>query len=185
MLANGNDTITVQHYKDAAQRHYRTCAVLVKQLDFPQNFRERDKWNDLLANIYYLTGYMSECGLVYQYFRTIGLNDSADYYPNRRSGDININQHFCFTKNHISCKAILASLSGFSLPNYLKELQGVTGLTLSISEQRIKDMQSKWDPKVRYSYESTGLLFNTTTSKDEIVAFYRANQKLLKILGII
>ncbi len=194
MLANGNTTTTVAHYKDAAKRHFRTCEILIKQLDSPQNFRDRDKWHDIdiLANIYYLTGYMAECGINYTYLIKKSFVDADNHLDRNNWGSgVDLHKHFRFTINiaRTSSRAVLTEITtgnnACTLPLYLQKLSGVTNINLTSTDATLEDMQAKWDPSVRYSYESTGLIFDVNTSKNDIILFYKATKKLLKDFRLI
>lgn len=186
MLARGNNITTVAHYKDAAERHLQVCEILLAQLKYPQNFRNPNKWNNIIAELYYLSGYIIECAINYKYLTHKGFSDSEDYNQPTRWGhtDVRIKFHFRFTTNAASCEAILKNLpSTITLPDYLQNLGNLTTISLSSEEDKKKKMQEKWDPSVRYSYESTGLRF-TATSADDVKTYYKAAKDLYRILGI-
>lgn len=184
MLAKGN---TVAHFKDAAQRHHQTCKILVQKLNDLQD----DEYDNILANIYYLSGYMAECAVKYVCFSLIFSNDSHNCYTAKHEWDsgLDLLTHLSFIKSEekVNSEKMLSKvLTTYLLPTYLVDLSDTNlGLSLTEEEKDLKKMQQKWNPAVRYAYESTGLVFNSTTSKNEIIAFYKANKRLLKNLTII
>jgi hypothetical protein len=186
MLITGTTITTVGHYKDAAERHLQVCTILFKQLDYPQNFRNPNKFQNILAELYYLSGYIVECVINYKYLDHKGFKDS-DNYDQRHHPTIvpcwdigvHLKGHFRFTNNMASssCEKILGQLPSSDLPDYLKNLGNVSTITL-VGQDIVKEkMQRYWDPSVRYAYESTGLLF-TSLSVDEIKIYHKAAKDL-------
>lgn len=184
-------TTTVEHYKDAAERHLHVCAILVKQLDFPQNFRDTNKYHNILAELYYLSGYIVECAINYKYLTSVGFLDSEDYNdrgrwtPNIPGAHVNndpvrLKGHFRFTtpRSITSSENILGQLPTMMLPPYLQSLGNVLPITLTGNEIIQKIMQQYWDPSIRYAYESTGLTFSAPTSVDDIKIYYKAAKDL-------
>ena len=187
MLSNKNIVTTVGHFKDAAERHYQTCTILVKKLSELEN--DTNKRDNILANIYYLSGYMTECAVKYWCLTDVlKYEDAHNYLDNKGTKwkTLDIKTHLCFiTKNNKNAsEKLLASLTNIELPKYLLKLSGES-ITLEQNEELLKEMQEKWDPNVRYAYESTGLIFHENTSKNDILAFYTANKNFLRLLAII
>ncbi len=188
MLTNGNNITTVAHFKDAAERHYQTCRILVEKL----NDLQGNEHDNILANIYYLSGYMAECGVKYACFSLIFGNDShnCNAMTSQWDSGLELLKHLSFIKNEEkmnSEKMLSKVLTAYALPYYLIDLSD-TGLNLSLTDEEgaLKNMQHKWNPNVRYAYESTGLRFNPLAkAKEDILAFYKANKRLLKTLTII
>lgn len=184
MLITGTTITTVGHYKDAAERHLQVCTILFKQLDYPQNFRNINKFQNILAELYYLSGYIVECAINYKYLIHKGFVDNDDFdQRNHRSWDrdVRLKGHFRFTNNARSCETILGQLPSSSLPNYLINLGNVATIVLTGQDIVKENMQRCWDPSVRYAYESTGLLF-TNVSADEIKLYYKAAKDLYNAL---
>ena len=182
MLANGNPITTVAHFKDAAERHYQTCKILVEKL----NDLSDNEHDNILANIYYLSGYMAECAVKYRCLKILSFDDTEDSYQEPRWSGIRIFSHLCFsdtTEKTKSQQLLRKVKQGHTLPKYLEKLSG-TSVLLTTEEQLLENMQEKWHPRVRYAYESTGLIFNNT-SKNHILAFFNANTTLLTNLRII
>ena len=71
------------------------------------------------------------------------------------------------------------------LPDYLQKLKDSSSIALTGNDIILENMQAKWDPSVRYAYESTGLIFDVNTSKNDIILFYKATKKLLKDFRLI
>lgn len=181
MLITGSNITTVGHYKDAAERHLHVCSLLMKQLDYPQNFSNTNKYQNILAELYYLSGYIVECSVNYKYLTTRGSNDSTNWHRNW-GVDVDLGKHFRFdARTRTSSENILADLPSAVLPSYLKSLGNITTSILVGQDIVKKKMQQCWDPKVRYSYESTGLRF-TTTSVDEIKIYFKAAKDLFNVL---
>jgi hypothetical protein len=180
MLTTGTTITTVGHYKDAAERHLQVCTILFKQLDYHQNFRNTNKFQNILAELYYLSGYIVECVVNYKYLDHKGFNDIDNHNQRTRwHSNVDLHKHFRFTDSRarISSEQILSELASSSLPDYLKSFGAVPSMTL-IGQEIIKEkMQRHWDPRVRYAYESTGLLF-TSSSVDEIKIYYKAAKDL-------
>jgi hypothetical protein len=184
MLITGTTTTTVEHYKDAAERHLQVCSILFKQLDYRQNFRNPDKYQNILAELYYLSGYVVECAINYTYLIHKGFNDGDNYNQRHHltirpcwDVDVSLNGHFRFIKNTASCQRILGQLPSSILPDYLKNLGNVVTIAL-VGEDIIREkMQRHWDPSVRYAFESTGLIY-TNASADEIKLYYKAAKSL-------
>ncbi len=69
-----------KEYRKAAIRHFHTCEQLLGCVSKERNVHIK---NDLLLNIYYLSGYVIETSLSYSYFRQIryfgDIEDSPDY----------------------------------------------------------------------------------------------------------
>jgi alanine racemase len=182
MLANGNTITTVAHYKDAAQRHYQTCKILVEKLNDLQD----NEHDNILANIYYLSGYMAECGVKYRCLKTLSFDDAEDSDQQPRWNGIRVFSHLCFsdtTEKTKSQQLLRKVKQRHTLPKYLEKLSG-SSVSLTTEEQLLEIMQERWHPDVRYAYESTGLIFNNT-SKNAILAFFDANITLLTNLRII
>lgn len=187
MLITGSNITTVGHYKDAAERHLHVCAILLKQLDFPQNFRNTNKYRNILAELYYLSGYIVECSINYKYLTSKNFVDTEDYdQRNRWDTNVRIKGHFRFTNtpSEISSKIILQQLSSNNLPQYLQNLGGVSTKPVTGQEAIRENMQRYWDPSVRYAYENTGLLFDTTSTKsvDDIRIYFKAARDLFNAL---
>ena len=188
MLTNGNNITTIAHFKDAAQRHYQTCRVLVEKLNDLQD----NEHDNILANIYYLSGYMAECGVKYACFSLIFGNDSHNCNAMKSQWDsgLELLTHLSFIKNEeeVNSEKMLSKvLTAYTLPTYLIDLSDANcAISLTEQEEKLKKMQKKWNPAVRYAYESTGLRFSpVATAKEYIIAFYKANKRLLKNLTII
>lgn len=182
MLVTGSNITTVGHYKDAAERHLNICTLLFKQLDYPQNFKHANKYQNILAELYYLSGYIVECAVNYKYFVCKGFGDNEDYYQRARwDTGVHIRGHFRFTNNRPSCEQILQQLPSSDLPDYLKNLGNVLTTTLKGQDLVREKMQQHWDPSVRYAYENTGLRFSPA-STDEIKIYYKAAKDLFNAL---
>lgn len=74
------------YYKDAAERHLETCKELrgyIKNnfygLDRPLTFAEERKQKMILANIYYLSGYVIECIVNYGILKHIRFEQTNKY----------------------------------------------------------------------------------------------------------
>ena len=184
MLITGSNTTTVGHYKDAAERHLHVCAILMKQLDSPQNFRNTNKYQNILAELYYLSGYIVECSINYKYLTIKEFRDTDDYNQRIRwDRGVRIKGHFRFTNpdSEISSKIVLQQLPSTVLPTYLKNLGNISTTVTTGQEAVRENMQKNWDPCVRYAYESTGLLF-TATSIDDIKTYFKAAKDLFNAL---
>ncbi len=184
MLITGNTTTTVEHYKDAAARHLQVCSILFKQLDYRQNFRDINKYQNILAELYYLSGYVVEYAINYTYLIHKGFNDNDNYdqrhHPTIRpcwDADVRLKGHFRFTSNILSCEKILGQLPSNLLPDYLKNLGNVIRIGLVGQDIIREKMQRHWDPSVRYAFESTGLVYTNATA-DEIKLYYKAAKSL-------
>ena len=133
MLANGNTITTVAHYKDAAKRHLEVCDILFTQLNSYQN-------DNIVAELYYLSGYIVECSINYKYLVHRGFSDSEDYNDRNRWGEnVRLKGHFRFTANVPSCEKILQELSNTSanIPTYLLSL-GQISTSILTNEELIK-----------------------------------------------
>ena len=182
MHTTGSNTTTLLHYKDAAERHLQACNILFKQLQDPQNFRFRDKYHNIAAELYYLSGYIVECTINYKYLAAKGFRDDDNYdQPNRWDAYVRLKGHFQFISNDRSCKTILGQLPSNTLPPFLISLGNISNSTLVGNEPIEKEMQKRWNPSVRYSYESTGLRF-TGASVSDIEIYYKAAKKLFNDL---
>lgn len=182
MLVTGSNITTVGHYKDAAERHLNVCAILFRQLDYPQNFKHANKYHNILAELYYLSGYIVECAVNYKYFVSKGFGDNEDYDQRTRwDSDVRIKGHFRFTSNATSCKKILGQLPSSILPNYLIKLGDISTITLTGDDLMKEKMQEHWAPSVRYAFENTGLRFSAS-STDDIKIYYKAAKDLFNAL---
>ena len=144
MHTTGSNTTTLLHYKDAADRHLQACDILFKQLQDPKNFRFRDKYHNIAAELYYLSGYIVECTINYKYLVAKGFGDNENYdQRNRWDTGVWLNGHFQFTRNRLSCETILQTLINIvpiTLPPFLISLDNISNPTLGVNELIEKKM---------------------------------------------
>lgn len=170
-------------YKQAALQHLHTCKVLIRYAKLPDGSNlKRINEQEILQNIYYLSGYIIECSLYSAYFARYAsitdvntITDTSQHYRYRG--------HFRFTTNWTFCKKVLQDIpDSRRLPNYWKHLGTIHGRTpMSPAEQRLKILTEKWDPAVRYQYGATGLAYN----RQEILDYYDSAVNLCRILRLI
>jgi hypothetical protein len=179
-----NIKITVGDYKDAAVRHFNTCKVLWRYVSLPEtsNLKNLNE-DDILKNIFYLSGYVTECAMKYRYFTDChSLNDTDD---ETLWGGITWRRHFSFIslRDRTWSEGVVQDLSNSrSLPDYIKALGNVTPLpSLIPTEETHHDMLASWEPTIRYYYETNGLILN----KADIESFFQATKSLLQNFNMI
>ena len=132
-----------------------------------------------------MTGYVAECAIKYRYCTNCkGLIDNIEL----SRGDLttyNVGTHFSFTSDRGKdwSERVLQELSSsIVLPNYLQKLGRTTNVEdLSNEEEIAQDMQSSWDPTIRYHYETNGLILN----ESDVKSFFDTTFRLLKNLDIL
>ena len=166
-------------YKKAALKHLQTCKMLV---------HHAANNDEVMRNVYYLSGYIIECALYYRYFERHFRGDVYSITPHNNIGGCQLTGykfHFRFTTNRLFCKHLLQNLPTTyqnDLPNIFKHLGQINGHTpLTPAEQILKRLTEKWDPAVRYQYEATGLTYN----RQDVLDYYESAKDLCKKLNII
>ena len=80
-----------KEYKKASQRHYHTCYFLLSEIKDSMNTIDAPLQKKILENIYYLSGYIIECGLSYAFFKVINYDAAKSVY------DLDSNNSFSLT----------------------------------------------------------------------------------------
>ena len=151
MLITGRTTTTVGHYKDAAQRHLHVCRILLEQLNDPKIIANVNKYQNVLAELYYLSGYIVECTINYKYLKSKNFLDFHNHYPNpnknrRWDNGVDLHLHFRFIEPRAlsSSKLILEIFPSNTLPDYLKNLGGIPIAQTLTGQDLIKEKMQKY-----------------------------------------
>lgn len=181
--------MTVGDYRKAAIRHMNTCAVLWRYVKLPATTNLKNLPEDeVLKNIFYLTGYVAECAVKYRlltdYYSLIDSHTESYWL----ALPIAKMSHLSFSKSNYkgwserTIQALCASSVSRSIPAYLQVL-GKVVITATAATTCEQDMQASWEPGIRYHYASTGL--PVPPNKADIETFYQATKSLLRNLAII
>lgn len=159
-------------YKTASERHLETCIKLkdivsVTYLNKTLLPHEQKKQNEILANIYYLTGYVIECIVSYGILKHIDieniyrtrnirrLNQLASIYSNQRvSFDYN-DQHSRWSITNPK-HGIEKNLTFFVMEARLTGLN-IRGIDKSI-DAVLRELLRNWNAEYRYYFKDTSIL---------------------------
>jgi hypothetical protein len=182
--------MTVGDYRKAALRHLNTCKLLWRYVNLPANSNlKRLPEDEILQNIFYLTGYIVECAIKYRYLTDCYALTDTHNEPYWISINVNIKKHFAFVSTHNKDKTwseqtvqrLCASAVSRTIPIYLKTLGNVSIPSTGPSVEEV--MQGSWEPPVRYLYSTNGLPL--PPNRTDIEAFYQATIDLLHNLAIL
>jgi hypothetical protein len=188
ILKNTPSPMTVGDYRKAALRHFNTCKVLWRYVNLPKesNLKKLPE-EEILKNIFYLSGYVAECAIKYRYLTDCyALGDSIEESV-WVSKSAKTKKHFTFTSTSLNDKAWseiviqnLCTSGKYVIPLYLQFLGGAVSISSSTNEE---EMQASWEPTIRYNYSSNGL--QQPPNITDIEAFFQATKDLLLKLKII
>lgn len=182
--------MTVGDYRKAAIRHMNTCAVLWRYVKLPPTTNLKNlPEEEVLMNIFYLTGYIAECAIKYRLLTDCHSLIDSHFESNWLAlPGVKMKHHFSFsstnrdkTWSEQAIQDLCASSATRSIPTYLQLLGGVVGASSTTSFEQ--DMQASWEPTIRYHYVSNGLPM--PPNKTDIEAFFQATKSLLRNLAII
>lgn len=182
--------MTVGDYRNAALQHFNTCKVLWRYIKLPDtsNLRRLPE-EEVLKNIFYLTGYTAECAIKYRYLTDCYSLSDTHSVSHWVSAGAKVKKHFTFAPTAINDKnwseqvvqALCSSIAARPIPAYLQILGNVISVTPNSSVE--EDMQASWEPAIRYNYSENGL--PVPPNKTDIESFYQATLSLLHSLSII
>ena len=155
-------------YKTAAKRHIDTCLRLKKYLENPDNItslaaRVSEEQN-IIANIYYLSGYIVECSVYYRFFddnQSSTANGLVDNYNHqticfKRGTPYRLSGHFQFPLDtagtpkdaYRTSEKVLEAIH-----NQLSSsiLQGTILESFLPNIVNRNPYQERWEPAIRYS----------------------------------
>ncbi len=161
-------------FKKAAKRHLDTCHHLVHNLNslpvnFPKITHARHEYqNNLILNVYYLSGYVIECILKYTFFQSI-------HYDRRKDVE-NLNQDNCdkvFKDLKTHSFAELVAL----VERYDKHLPSDIPILKQQPKKEIKQMFNAWAPDQRY-YSNTSFGIDKTSLEEYLTVISQIHSKL-------
>ncbi len=186
-------------YKTASERHLETCIklkdfVAVTYLNKTLLPHEQKKQNEILANIYYLSGYVIECILHYaivEYvvkvdtdFRKKVAKRNGGNFENVSVRELKVQDNNCnvgYSYGRYSLYRFGHRFqSNIDFFNYGSKISGIDSIRAlngkTIPEQNVRTLFSKWNVGVRYSNSE---FQNLNTPKD-IFAFLDFTEEVHK-----
>jgi hypothetical protein len=134
-------------FKKSAKRHLDTCSHLTKTLNSVQTHASttthtrQEYQNNLLLNVYYLSGYVIECILKYTFFQSI-------HYDQRKDVE-ELDQHDCDrTFNDLKTHRFDELIA--LVEKYDKHLPSDIPILRQRSTKEVERMFKSWDPAQRY-----------------------------------
>lgn len=180
--------MTVGEYRNAALRHFNTCKVLWRYVSLPDTSNLKGIPEDeILKNLFYLTGYVAECAVKYRYLTDChSLNDS---HSESNWGKAKVRRHLSFVTtaprdkewSEEAIQHLCSSVAARPVPVYLQNLGNANAIMPVPTIE--KDMQASWEPSIRYHYAINGLPL--PPNKSDIETFYQATKSLLHSLSIL
>lgn len=188
-----------QDYKTASERHLETCirlkeVIAVNYLNKTLMPSELKSQNEILANIYYLSGYVIECILHYaivEYvvkvdtdFRKKVAKRNGGSYENVSVRDLKVQDNNCNVGysygRYTLYRAGHRFQSNIDFFNYGGKISGIDSIRAlngkTIPEQNVRTLFSKWNVGVRYSNSE----FQNLTTPQDIFAFLDFTEEVHK-----
>lgn len=168
-----------KEYKKASQRHFGTCDFLLREIKDPMNTMDIHLQKKILANIYYLSGYMIECGLSYAFFSVINYDAAKSVY------DLDSNNSFGYTfedyirkhgytYNDRKIQVILARGG-----QKASEIERIT--KLAPNEPLLHQMYNSWNTKARYTTQHLAFDLNRNNVEEFFNLAKEVRKTALKI----
>ena len=181
--------MTVGEYRKAAIRHFDTCKLLLRYLALPNTSNLKNLSEDeILKNIFYLTGYVAECAIKYRFLTNIhGFNDLDEEHQWKAVG-VETRRHLTFVlpRDTKWAEETIQNLCAHTQPCpinlHLQNLANCPNASSLVSSIQ-QDMQASWEPGVRYHYAITGL--PVPPDKTHVQMFFDETKSLLRNLSII
>lgn len=172
------------HYKQAAERHLDTCLklkeIIQQQYDnrILSTKKEKEK-QELLFDLYYLSGYIIECSINYSILSFIDFenikrtNRTIRHYRNLRSNHLNNPYKVSFTYKDTDANYALyrpthkfqPNIHFFATDNKLSGIDHIRGLNGNpITPISVNLLFNDWN--VEYRYETKGKILNTIDTFD-------------------
>lgn len=179
-------------YKTASERHLETCLklkdiVMATYSKTSLTLDEEKKKNELLANIYYLSGYVIECIVSYsilkfidfdsirnkhgitevkqlKFYHTNGSNNNYGVAYGYRDIGNRFTPYACRWSIYSQAHKLTPNLTFFTVEANLTGL-GIRGIDVPLTGY-LKDMLKKWDAETRYQINSGNL-----NQKDRVFEF--------------
>ncbi len=153
-------TLKYPDFLSSAKRHDQACKVLQDKLDTYSTDEYDERFKNLLASLFYLSGYIVECSLKFKIF------EAFDY-----DAELEVGEAACADFG-INYKRKIKTHDFQKLQNYLSSK--LSDVSYESSEGAINDLLELWDPIVRYKCQDL--------EYGEVKAFYSHANYFLRIM---